>query len=478
MHSRTNAVHRRMSDSGGRPALQRRGRGLQLFVLAAAFAALWLFLHQTTAAQYRVVGYYPSWERYNLPGPNVMFQYLTHVNQAFAWPLADGSIAGYSDLLNPPLITAAHQAGRKVLLSLGGAGQNSGFAPMARDSVTRRAFVQNLVEYLSTNGFDGADIDWESPQNSYERGYLLTLVKELRAAFDAEGQGWLLTMAIPGGTWMAGNFDYVGMLPYLDWYNVMNYDVHGSWSNHAGHNDPLYAPAFDTDGSIDQSVRYLSVTRGLPKSKLVIGIPFYAKEFTADSLYRPSTGCTDVVYRVIPARITSGWRTHWDTTSHVPYLTLPTAKRTLCYDDSLSVTHKCQYAVSNGLGGVMMWALGQDVIGSRQPLMEAIGKAMQAATDVADRGLDGVPQALRLEQNFPNPFNPVTEIRFELAQSENVSLVVYDLLGREAAVLARGYREAGKHQVLWDGGGSASGVYLCVLRAGTSIETRRMMLLR
>ena len=229
---------------------------------------LWCFLSQTAPAQSRVVGYYPSWQRYDLPAPAVMFQHLTHVNQAFAWPLADGSIAGYSDLLYPELISAAHQAGRKVLIALGGWGNSDGFAPMAADSVTRARFVQNLIAYMETNGFDGADIDWETPGNSSERGSLLSLVKEIRAGFDAEGAGWLLTMAIPQSAWGGGNFDYSGMLPYLDWYNVMTYDTHGSWSAHAGHNCPLYAPTFDADGSIDQSVRYLNGPGAFPSRSL------------------------------------------------------------------------------------------------------------------------------------------------------------------------------------------------------------------
>jgi chitinase len=443
-------------------------------------AALCSFLAGAALAQPKVIGYYPSWVRGSLPASNVRFQYLTHINQAFAWPLADGSITSYPDLLYPGLVTAAHQAGRKVLVSLGGAGQEqtAGFAPMTADSVIRARFVSNLVSYLETNGFDGADIDWETPKNGTERGNLLKLVRDLREAFNVEHPDWLLTMAIPPSTWSAGNFDYAGMLPYLDWYNVMNYDTHGSWSTHAGHNCPLYAPAFDTDGSIDQSMRYLTGTRHIPNSKLVPGIPFYAKEFTADSLYRPSSACTDILYSVIPARIAAGWNRHWDTTSHVPYLTRAQNHRTVCYEDSLSVTQKSRYALDGGYGGVMIWALGQDIVGGRQVLLEAIGKAMEGAADVPDDGGPGLPLAFRLEQNFPNPFNPSTVIRFDLATGGDVSLAVYDVLGREVAMLVRGRREAGQHQATWDAREAAGGVYFYSLRSGSSVETRRMLLLK
>lgn len=445
-------------------------------VCAVLSVVMCLAVVRTSTAQNRVIGYYPSWERGNLPASSMMFQHLTHVNQAFAWPLADGTISGYSDLIYPALVTAAHQAGRKVMVSLGGWGQSDGFAPMTADSVIRARFVDNLVAYLQTHGFDGADLDWETPKNSIERGNLVKLVREIREAFLVQNPDWLLTMAIPAGSWGGANFDYAAMTPSLDWYNVMNYDTHGSWTAHAGHNCPLYAPAFEADGSTDQSVRYLNGTRGIPKSKLVIGIPFYGKEFTADSLYRPSTGCTDLAYRVIPARISAGWRRYWDPTSHVPYLVMPEVHRTVCYDDSLSVSDKTTYAVAGGLGGVMIWALGQDVIGGKQPLLDAIGIAMAGATGVAERIDDTVPGELRLEQNYPNPFNPKTAVRFQLPAAGNVTLVMYDALGREVSVLVEGHREAGTYQVTWDARGMPSGVYFCRLASGGVVQTRRMVL--
>ena len=93
------------------------------------------------------------------------------------------------------------------------------------------------------------------------------------------------------------------------------------------------------------------------------------------------------------------------------------------------------------------------------------------------------PKAFTLKQNAPNPFNPGTAIGYELTQPGQVSLRIYDLLGREVAVTVDGMKNAGHHEAFWNGRDStgnpaASGVYLYRLETGGSAETRRMMLVR
>jgi len=90
----------------------------------------------------------------------------------------------------------------------------------------------------------------------------------------------------------------------------------------------------------------------------------------------------------------------------------------------------------------------------------------------------GVPVPFVLEQNTPNPFGSTTEIRFTLPQATHVTLVVYDLLGREVARLIDERRLPGSYTERWDARTVASGVYLYRLTAGASVQTRRMMILR
>jgi photosystem II stability/assembly factor-like uncharacterized protein len=90
----------------------------------------------------------------------------------------------------------------------------------------------------------------------------------------------------------------------------------------------------------------------------------------------------------------------------------------------------------------------------------------------------GVPAGFRLCQNYPNPFNPSTTIKFELPKSSEVRLSVYDMLGREVSVLVHERREAGVHEVRFDGTNLASGVYVYRLQAGDFVQSKRMLVLK
>lgn len=102
-----------------------------------------------------------------------------------------------------------------------------------------------------------------------------------------------------------------------------------------------------------------------------------------------------------------------------------------------------------------------------------------AAEVVGVRHLPGViPRAFELHQNFPNPFNPVTTIRFEIPRQAAVRLSVFNLLGQEVAVLVDQGLDPGVKEVAFDGSAFASGVYLYRLRAGSDVAVRRLILVR
>ena len=103
-------------------------------------------------------------------------------------------------------------------------------------------------------------------------------------------------------------------------------------------------------------------------------------------------------------------------------------------------------------------------------------------TLVSDAGLleadQDIPETYALRQNFPNPFNPSTEIQFDLPEDVTVSLVVYDVLGREVARLVQEELPAGTHRARFDAGNLPSGAYFYRIQAGDFHSTQRMTLLK
>ncbi len=89
-----------------------------------------------------------------------------------------------------------------------------------------------------------------------------------------------------------------------------------------------------------------------------------------------------------------------------------------------------------------------------------------------------VPKQFSLDQNFPNPFNPTTEIRFGIPVSGFVTLKVYDVLGRQVATLVNERKTPGVYEVTFDGSSLASGLYFYQVRSGKYVSTKRMMLIK
>jgi uncharacterized protein (DUF1501 family) len=102
-----------------------------------------------------------------------------------------------------------------------------------------------------------------------------------------------------------------------------------------------------------------------------------------------------------------------------------------------------------------------------------------ASGAIAGAGSGGtLPREYSLEQNYPNPFNPSTVIRYELPGGVNVLLEVYNSLGERVTTLVDGPQGAGTHEVSFNGGSLASGMYLYRLKAGSYQETRKMLLVK
>ena len=277
---------------------------------------------QRAAAQFRVVGYMPSWA-----GDVNAIQYskLTHINYAFALPTSTG---GLQSIENPSklqsLVSLAHARNVKVLIAVGGwnNGDDSGFETLAANSTYRNNFVNNLINFVNQYSLDGVDIDWEYPDAGTSANNYVTLMTQL--ATELHNRGKLLTAAVVGengGSILSSVFNVV------DYLNLMAYDY-----NNFDHSTYNYAVA---------SFNYWK-GRGLPASKAVMGVPFYG---------RPS-------WETFAALVARGADPYADTYSGVGYNGITTIK------------NKTNLAFDQG-SGVMIWELSGDATGANS-LLSAI----------------------------------------------------------------------------------------------------------
>jgi hypothetical protein len=106
-----------------------------------------------------------------------------------------------------------------------------------------------------------------------------------------------------------------------------------------------------------------------------------------------------------------------------------------------------------------------------------IGLTIDAYTGMKNENT-GVPKSYSLSQNFPNPFNPVTKINFEIPKQVYVELKIYDILGREIRTLVNEIKTAGSYSVDFNASELASGVYFYKLIANDFSNVKRMMLIK
>ena len=294
----------------------------------------------------KVVAYVTSWSSIT-PDPNVM----THINYAFGGVGSDGTsvYADGTSRMQQMVRLKSRNPKLKVLLSIGGWGRGN-FSPMAKDETKRKAFAKACRAFCDRYNLDGIDIDWEFPGNnssgetspSGEKQNYTLLMRDLREAL---GDDLLLTMASSADP---GYYDFKSCIQYLDFVNVMTYDMSGPPNHHSA----LYRGGTVGNGWLVQSESIQNhLMAGIPASKLVMGLAFYGN----------SGAGSQISLQEIKNGIASGkWTDHWDNVAKVPYVTDSSGKFAYGYDDERSLTVKCQYIVRQKLAGAMYWEYAND----------------------------------------------------------------------------------------------------------------------
>jgi chitinase len=270
----------------------------------------------------------------------------------------------------------------KTLISLGGWSFGATiFSQMSSSASNRAAFISSAMSFARKYNFDGVDIDWEYPANEAQGGRpedkinFSSLLREFRAAIESENRGnkgkLLLTIAAPAGAASFAGIQLEVIHQYLDWINLMTYDMHGSWEPTTGFNTPLYCPPGDTV-CIDYSVdAYLKA--GTPPGKLVLGLGTYGRSWTLASTGNTNPGapangpgnsgqCSGeggiLSYYEVKEMVAAGATVKYDAVAVAQYAYL--GNQWVSYDSPATIKSKIEYVSAKALGGAMVWALDLD----------------------------------------------------------------------------------------------------------------------
>lgn len=355
-----------------------------------------------------IIGYYPAWKSYSGYSPEkIDISKLTHINYAFANISSDYKIEmGYPDR-DPENFKKFQELKRinpdlKVLISVGGWNWSGRFSDMASTEVSRTKFADSCVDFISKYGLDGVDLDWEYPvgggletnsKSPHDKENFTLLLKEIRQKLNAQelkdNKKYLLTIAAGASNYYIENTEADIFHHYLDYINLMTYDIHGPWDTYTDFNSPLYNnndESYQYKISIDTSVKAWLNT-GLPADKLVVGIPFYGYSYrvsknTDKGLYQTHTEGRALDYDVIKKDCLSKpeYTKNFHEESLVPWLY--NGRTFISYDDSHSIALKADYIKEKNLGGAMIWELSQDSEGDLlNSLYQGLYKSPAAAKD-------------------------------------------------------------------------------------------------
>ncbi|MEV0691532.1 glycoside hydrolase family 18 chitinase [Streptomyces sp. NPDC050388] len=309
---------------------------------------------------------------------------------------ADQSVSGTADTWDQPLRGNFNQLRQlkakyphiKVLYSFGGWTYSGGFGQAAQNPAAFAKSCKQVVEDPRwADVFDGIDIDWEYPNacgltcDTSGPAAFRNLSQALRAEF---GKDYLVTAAITADGSNGGKIDaadYGGAAQYLDWYNVMTYDYFGAWdkAGPTAPHSPLTAyNGIPQDGFNSAAAIAKLKAKGVPASKLLLGIGFYGRGWTGVTQAAPGGTATGPAagtyeagiedYKILknscPATGTVGGTAY----AHC-------GNNWWSYDTPATINSKMAWAKNQGLGGAFFWEFSGDTAGGE--LVGAIHKGLK-----------------------------------------------------------------------------------------------------
>ncbi len=340
----------------------------------------------------RIVGDYGYWSKYQTPPYShlqIPYHKLTHINHAGVSFDASGSLSVPQGFIEPELNNRAHAAGVKVLLLLGG--DFSGIeASGAVDTL-----VDNIAAFEKQWRYEGVDIDWEYPETTVDRTFLVDLMAKLRKSNPD------YVLSIDAAPWGGYGYDLKHLQLSLDYFNIMMYDCAGPWTAYGQLNSPVFWDWHDPapwecqpGGSVRDTAKIF--LKNVPPAQLNMGTPFYGYHYTninqlfglcPNAAYTSDGACDDTTVASVnygpdvKHRINrEGWQTYYDPIAFVPYmLKTDGSDGYITYDDAFSTYLRVWYSDwDRGLGGTFLWSLDADYDGHSQDLLDAMYEASVA----------------------------------------------------------------------------------------------------
>ncbi len=410
--------------------------------------ALLLFLtgvlpaSRCSAAGLWSTGYYPGYRQGAMNPTNVDFGALTHIIQFNLAPNSNATVSLANSLTTAyitNLVAKTHAAGKKILISVAGSGAG-GFRG-ATTNQNRGLFVTNLVNFMSTYNYDGIDIDWE-PLLSSEANQYTNFIKQLRTNLNSFNPPRLLTVATAQQETWFGRIH-----TQFDQINLMTYSMSGAYPGWiTWHNAPIYdgGHKFPSTGGLVPSAEGMVndfIAAGVPASKLGIGVAFYGCMWAGGTggtnggvtaplqSYATDPTNSEVNFSTIMSTYYTSNRYHWDDTAQTCYLSIDNPGSTndmfISYDDERTCQSKVSYARNRGLGGIMIWELGEGYrstqpVGKRDPLLQAIKQSMTATPNFT--GIQRTNKDLLLS------FNTMPLASYRVQWSTNPASTVWNTL--------------------------------------------------
>lgn len=310
------------------------------------------------------------------------------VNLAFGRVTGDSTV-DLSDVQSKiEAIVQYRKKGIRVVLSFAGYLYN--FSDTAYTSETRKKFAEDILRVINLYHLDGVDIDWEYPgyntgrDVSIDRPNFTLLMANINKVVKGANPDYLVTAAVPGGRWGIDRYQVSELAKHMDYFHLMTYDFHSETA--AYHHCALYSTTNTSTGSsADYSVKAYH-DAGAPYSKLVVGAAFYGRVYVLSGPATTQTGLgsTNVVSSGNYITYTSIYNDYLlhrgstilyyhDTEAQAGYIYSKNENKVIVFDDPASVAAKYNYAVNNGLGGLMYWENGEDQTDS---LLKAINGVM------------------------------------------------------------------------------------------------------